>query len=65
MAYIDEIPEQYLNGYLGNMLPGLASASPQMAINLYESLDSGMQVRLRRRTMMSRKSRMHSRRQRP
>lgn len=48
IAYIDEIPEQYLNGYLGNMLPGLASAAPQMAIDLFESFDADLQGRLRR-----------------
>ncbi|MFP6873202.1 MAG: hypothetical protein VCA55_06790, partial [Verrucomicrobiales bacterium] len=45
VAYIEQIPEQYRNGYTGNMLPGLASVEPQTAIDLV----AGMEGELRRR----------------
>ena len=49
IAYINEIPERYRNGYLGNMLPGLASADPQTAIKLFEGFDPKLQGHLRKR----------------
>ncbi|NCF95048.1 MAG: hypothetical protein GWQ05_29425 [Verrucomicrobiaceae bacterium] len=49
MAHIEEIPEQHLKGFMGNMLPGLASAEPHMAIELFESFESGLQGSLRNR----------------
>ena len=45
VAYIEQIPERYRNGYTGNMLPGLASVEPQTAIDLV----AGMEGDLRRR----------------
>ena len=49
MAHVDEIPEQYRRGFLGNMLPGLASTESQMAIDLFEGLEPNLQGRLRNR----------------
>jgi hypothetical protein len=49
IAHIDEIPEEYRNGFLSNMLPGLASAAPQSAVDLFQSFDSDLQGQLRRR----------------
>ncbi|MGI9240502.1 MAG: hypothetical protein ACR2RV_06855 [Verrucomicrobiales bacterium] len=49
IAYIDEIPEQYRDGYLGNMMPGLASENPQAAIDLFRSLEPDLQGKLRPR----------------
>ncbi len=49
IAHIDEISEEYRNGFLSNMLPGLASAAPQSAVNLFQSFDSDLQRQLRRR----------------
>ncbi|MFP6874762.1 MAG: hypothetical protein VCA55_14770, partial [Verrucomicrobiales bacterium] len=45
VAYIEQISEQYRNGYTGNMLPGLASVEPQTAIDLV----AGMEGEVRRR----------------
>ena len=49
IAHIDEIPEDYRNGFLSNMLPGLASADPQSAVDLFQSFDSNLQGQLRPR----------------
>ncbi len=49
VAHVDEIPEQYRKGFLGNMLPGLASADSQMAIELFEGLEPSLQGNLRKR----------------
>ena len=49
VAYLDQIPEQYHDGFLNNMIPGLASENPQMAIDLYASLDPELQARIRPR----------------
>ena len=49
IAYIDQIPEQYRNGYLGNMIPGLASENPQMAIDLFQSFEPDLQGKIRPR----------------
>lgn len=49
IAHIEEIPQQYRNGYLGNMLPGLASAHPQTSIDLFQGLEPEVQGSLRRR----------------
>jgi hypothetical protein len=45
VAYIEQVPERYRNGYTGNMLPGLASVEPQTAIDLV----AGMEGEIRRR----------------
>ena len=39
LAYVEKIPERYRDGYTGNMLPGLASAAPQRAIDLVSSME--------------------------
>ncbi len=49
VAHIDEIPDRYRKGFMGNMLPGLASAEPRMAIELFEGLEPSMQGHFRRR----------------
>jgi hypothetical protein len=49
VPHVDEIPEQYRKGFLGNMLPGLASAESQVAIDLFEGLEPGLQGQLRSR----------------
>ena len=49
IAYIEEIPEQYRNGYLGNMFPGLASAHPDVAISLFRGFEPELQGKLRPR----------------
>ena len=49
LAHIDEIPQQYLNGFLYNMIPGLASADPQAAIDLFGGLGVEVQNKIRNR----------------
>ena len=49
VSHVDEIPEQYRKGFLGNMLPGLASVESQVAIELFEGLEPGLQGQLRNR----------------
>ena len=49
LAHIEEIPDQYRNGFLYNMIPGLASVDPQAAINLFAGLGPELQARIRRR----------------
>ncbi len=41
VAYIDEIPKRYQDGYTSNMLPGLASVDPQTAIDLVLAMEGG------------------------
>lgn len=48
-AHVDEIAEQYREGFLGNMIPGLASVDPQAAIDLFAGLQQDVQTRIRRR----------------
>ncbi len=49
IALVGKVSEKHIKGYLGNMLPGLASAEPETAIAFYDELDSKLQLRLRRR----------------
>ena len=49
LAHVDEIPDRYRKGFLGNMLPGLASAESQIAIELFEGLEPSLQGQLRNR----------------
>ena len=49
IANLEQIPERYLGGYLGNMLPGLASTQPGQAIELFRGLDEGLQGKVRNR----------------
>lgn len=49
MAHIEEISEKHRRGYLSNMIPGLASADPRLAVELFEGLDGNLQGRLRNR----------------
>jgi hypothetical protein len=46
VAYIEQIPERYRNGYTGNMLPGLASVEPQIAIDLVAEMEGDLQRRM-------------------
>ena len=48
IAYLNEIPKEEHLGYLRNMIPGLASESPQLPIALFESLEPKVQVKIRR-----------------
>ena len=48
IAYLKEIPKEEHLGYLRNMIPGLASESPLLAIALFESLEPMVQVKIRR-----------------
>ena len=49
VAHLDEIPEHYFEGFLGNMIPGLASVDPQAAIDVFSGLDPGVASRVQRR----------------
>ena len=49
IAHLDEIPERYFEGFLGNMIPGLASVDPQAAIDVFSGLDPGVASRVQRR----------------
>ena len=49
VAHLDEIPERYFEGFLGNMIPGLASVDPQAAIDVFSGLDPGVASRVQRR----------------
>jgi len=49
IAHLDEIPEQYHDAFLTNMIPGLASENPQMAIDLFQSLEPELQAKVRPR----------------
>ena len=48
VAYLDEIDPEDRSAYLRNMIPGLASESPQNAIELFESMDPKVQAKIRR-----------------
>ncbi len=39
LDYVNKIPEKYRNGYTSNMVPGLASVDPQMAIELVGTME--------------------------
>jgi hypothetical protein len=47
LAYLNEIPAEYRDTYLSNMIAGLASVNPDMAIGLYESQEPDMQAKIR------------------
>lgn len=49
VAHLDEINPKYRDGFLYNMIPGLASEHPNMAIELFQSLDSKLQGKVRGR----------------
>ncbi|MFT5411487.1 MAG: hypothetical protein ACI9NC_004222 [Verrucomicrobiales bacterium] len=49
IAYLDEVPSEYHDAFLDNMIPGLASENPQAAIDLFESLESDLQAKIRPR----------------
>lgn len=49
LAYLDEIPAQEFNKFLGNMIPGLASVDPQAAIDLFHGLEGNVQSAIRNR----------------
>jgi hypothetical protein len=41
LAHIEVIEEKYRDGFIGNMLPGLASVDPRSAIDFVEGLEAG------------------------
>ena len=47
VAYLDKLPEGEREPFLRGMIPGLASESPQMAIELFESMEPKVQARIR------------------
>ena len=47
VAYLDKLPEGEREPFLRGMIPGLASESPQMAIELFESMGPKVQARIR------------------
>ena len=49
VAHIEKVPERFRDAYLANLLPGLASAHPQAAIELFAQLDSSRHAELRGR----------------
>ena len=49
IAHLDEIPDHYFEGFLGNMMPGLASVDPQAAIEVFSGLDPEVASRVQRR----------------
>jgi hypothetical protein len=49
LAHIEEIPDQYRDGFLYNMIPGLASVDPQAAIDLFAGLGPELQAKIRTR----------------
>jgi hypothetical protein len=49
LAHINDIPPQYRDGFLYNMIPGLASVDPQAAIGLFAELAPELQAKIRRR----------------
>ena len=49
LAHVDEIDLKYRKGFASNMLPGLASVEPQMAIDLVATFDSSQQFQMRTR----------------
>lgn len=46
VAEIDNIPEQYRRGFTSNMLPGLASVEPKIAIGIVEAMDGEMRKQM-------------------
>lgn len=49
IAYLDEIPKEHRDAFLGSMIPGLASENPQAAIDLFQSLEPDLQGKIRPR----------------
>lgn len=49
VAHLSEIDAKYHDGFLYNMIPGLASEHPDMAIDLFQSLDAKLQNKVRGR----------------
>ena len=47
IAHLDKIPSEERVGFLENIIPGLASENPDEAINLFESLTSEEQAKVR------------------
>lgn len=47
VAYLDKLSEGEREPFLKGMIPGLASESPQMAIELFESMEPKVQARIR------------------
>lgn len=51
IAHLDEIPDRYFEGFLGNMIPGLASVDPQAAIEVFSGLEPEVASRVERRLL--------------
>ena len=51
IAHLDEIPDHYFEGFLGNMIPGLASVDPQAAIEVFSGLEPEVASRVERRLL--------------
>jgi len=51
IAHLDEIPDHYFEGFLGNMIPGLASVDPQAAIEVFSGLEREVASRVERRLL--------------
>ena len=49
IAHLAEIPAHSFEGFLGNMIPGLASVDPQAAIEVFSGLDAEVASRVQRR----------------
>lgn len=49
VAHIDEIAAEHRNGFLYNMLPGLASVEPGTAIEIFHGLNPELQAKVQRR----------------
>lgn len=49
LAHIEEIDEQYRRGFTSNMLPGLASVEPQLAVDLVSTKHGGEHFQMTQR----------------
>ena len=48
IAHLDKLPAEERVGFIENIIPGLASENPQLAINLFESLEPNEQEKVRK-----------------
>ncbi len=51
LAHLSEIDPRYFEGFLGNMIPGVASVDAQAAIDVFSGLNPEVQSRVRRRLL--------------
>lgn len=47
IAHLDKLPAEERVGFIENIIPGLASENPELAINLFESLEPNEQAKVR------------------